>query len=432
MINQKKIRSFSHSSSQATLPKLTVNAATVPSFLQWFCNLPISRQQLLALFAAELISIVGLSVGARWIITTGWRTQLLYQARSELTVTENDVNRKVNQTGLGFQTQSENTAIVEAATIYANQTLPTRLRDTVKQILQNEIKTQKIDNASLVGKDLRIIIDANTNKKGDFFNPNNLVRQAFTESRQIQANALVKSVSGANQDILVRYTITPVKDPDTKTVRAALVSGDIVNGKLPIMAGILKDFGGGYSGVYLRKPTGEFALATSLDQGKSGSSEQAQPNVALNDPSLLAAAVAHQGQIVTGRMVVGSQTYTIAAKAIPNLIIQTATGSVPVYTDKSVTILVRGTSEATLNELLNQSLLQELIMLLLALLMTGIWALILRRAIIKPIKHLGQATQDFAGGDRSARAKVFSRNEVGQLAVNFNQMADSIEVSEAT
>ncbi len=433
MTNQKKSRSSSHSRSQATLPQLTINDTTVPSFLQWFCNLPIGRQQLIALFVAEFVSIVGLSIGARWIITTGWRAQLLYQARSELTVTENDINRKVSQTGVGFQTQSETAAIVEAAKIYAtSRTLPTTLRDAVKQILQNEIKTQKIDEATLVGKDFRIIVDAKTNGNGEIFNPNNLVRQVFTNSKQIKANAIVKSAFDANQDTLVRYIITPVKDPDTKTVSAVLVSGDIVNGKLPIMAGILKDFGGGYSGVYLRKPTGEFALATSLDQDKTGSLEQAQPNVTLNDPSLLTAAVAHQGQIVTRRMVIGTQTYTMAAKAIPNRIIQEATGSVPTYSGKSVTVLVRGTPETTLNELLNQSLLQEVVMLLLALLMTGIWALILRRAIIKPIKHLGQATQDFTRGDRSSRAKVFSRNEVGQLAVNFNQMADSIEVSEAT
>lgn len=415
-----------------------------PSLLQWFCNLPLGRKQLIALIAAELVSIVVLSVGARWIINTGLRTQLLNQAKSEVTVTESNINLKVNQTGLGFRSQSDNAAIIEGASVYAkNRALPPALQEQIQQILQNEIKARKIEYVTLVGRDFRIIVNAKGNREGQTFNPNNLVREVFTNSKQIKANAILSSAElakesplppgSANQDALIRYTLTPVRDPNTSKVIAALVSGEIVNGKLPIMAGILRDFKGGYSGIYLRKPTGEFALATALDQGEAENPEQAKPNVPLANTALLAAAAADpDGQIVTGRMTVGTQTYTMAAKAIPNIIIQEASGSQPVFSGEPVAILVRGTPETTLNNLLSQSLWQEGAVLLLALLVSGIWLVILRRTITKPIERLGQATQEFAEGDRGARAKVFSHDEVGNLAVNVNKMADSIVTSEAT
>ena len=424
-------------------PSLTPYQKRHPSFIQWFYNLPVGRKQLIALISVELVSIIGLSVGARWMITSGLRTQLLAQAKSEVTVTETNINLKVNQTGLGFRSQSDNPVIVNAANVYAKSyTLSPALKEQVKQILLNEIRARKIEDVTMVGRDFRIIFNPNPNREGEIFNPNNLVREVFTNAKQIKANAVVSSTelakgspitSAANQDALMRYTLTPIRAPGQTTVLAVLVSREIVNGKLPIMAGILKDFNGGYSGIYLRRPTGEFTLATSLDQGKAADLEQAKPNIPLSDTSLLAAAAAAPaGQIVTGRMVVGNQTYTMTAKAIPNLIIQEKSGPVPVFNSQPVTILVRGTPETTLNNLLSQSLWQEGVVLLLALMATGTWALILRQTITKPIEQLERANQEFAEGNRQARAEVFSLDEVGQLAVTFNKMANNIVVSEAT
>jgi len=416
-----------------------------PYALKWFYNLPLGRKQLIALIVAEFVSIAGLSVGARWIITTGLQTQLLNQAKSEVSVTDSYINLKVEQTGLGFRGLADNPTIIETAAVYANnKALPAPSQEQIKQILQNEIKARNIEYATLIGRDFRIIINANANRSGETFNPNNLVRQVFNKSKQIQANAIVRwaelakespplAPSEAEQDALVRYTLTPVRAPGKSKVLAVLVSGDIVNGKLPVMAGILKDFKGGYSAIYSRKPTGEFALATSLDQGEANMLEQAKPNVALNDTSLLAAAAsAPEGQIVSGRMVVGTQTYTMTALAIPNLMIQAGSGAQPVFSGQPVTILVRGTPETTLNNLLRQSLWQEGVVLLLALFVTGVLTLILRRTITEPIEQLGRTTQQFAEGIRQARATVFSLDEVGQLAVTFNKMADRIVTSEAT
>jgi signal transduction histidine kinase/DNA-binding NarL/FixJ family response regulator len=417
----------------------------IPSFLQWFCNLPLGRKQLIALIVAELVSIVGLSFGSRWIITTGLKTQLLNQAKAELTVTESYINLKTTQTALGFRSLANAPVIIDIAQNYAkNKTLPPPNQNQVKQILQNEIKNRNIEYATLIGRDFRIIVDANANRSGETFNPNNLVRQVFHNSKQIKANALVSWAELAKetshlpikpdfdaQYALIRYTLTPVRTPGQTKAIAVLISGDIVNNKLPIMTGILKNFRGGYSAIYSRQPTGKFAVATSLYQGESTELEQAKSNVVLNDTSLLAAAAAApKGQIVTGRMAIGTQIYTMTAKAIPNFSVEEATRYQSVFSAQPVTILVRATPEVTLNNLLCQSLWQEEVVLVLALLVTGLWMLILRRTITKPIEQLGRAAQEFAAGIRGVRAKIFSFDEVGQLAITFNKMADSIVSSE--
>lgn len=97
-----------------------------------------------------------------------------------------------------------------------------------------------------------------------------------------------------------------MKDPVSKQIIGALVSGDIVNGKLPIVKGTLKAIGGGYSAIYSHKPTGEFAMATSIDRGVGKNLEQAQSQVLLPDTELLEAAIAAKGESVTKRSQVGN------------------------------------------------------------------------------------------------------------------------------
>ncbi len=431
------------------LPSLAQTQEHKPSLLQQFYNLPISHKQVIALITCQLLSIVGLGLGAILIITQGWRSQLRDQATSEVAVTESNYDVKVNQIGSGFRGQSDNIAIIEATRAYqSSKTLKPDLREQVRQILKNEVNARQIEYATLVGKDLRIIANANTNREGEVFNPNNLVSEVLTNPKQIKTSAIVSWAElsrenppipakwllpdgFANQDVLIRYTVTPVQEPNTKITIGALVTGDIVNGKFPIVKGTLKTFKGGYSAVYLQKPSGKFALATALDQGNASDLNEAKLNVALSDTSLLTAAAAARGQVVTKRMAIGNRTYTMAAKGINNKITEDVSEPVPASNQQSVAILVRGTPETALSSLLTESLLQELVILLLALIVTGIWAILLRKAIIKPIKQLEQVTKEFTLGDRQVRAEVFAADEVGQLAVSFNEMADNIVTSEA-
>ncbi len=394
------------------------------SFLRWFYDLSISRKtQLIPSFTfVALGGIVG--IGAVLIITEG-RTQLLNQSKAELTITEVGYNEKINQMGFGFRGQSENPLIIAAAKASVQgQTLNPALRNQVRQTLQHETEARNIEYATLVGKDLRIIANANHDRTGEIFNPNNLVSEVLSSGQQIKTSAIVSGAElakespalppgVANQDVLIRYAVTPVVDPATQTVIGALVSGDIVNGKLPIVEGTLNAFKGGYSAVYLRKSPKVFALATALDKVKG----LLKPNVELSNTSLLDAAENARGVSVAKRMDVGGQTYTTAAKAILN------------FNGEPMAILVRGTPETELNELLKNSLSLQLLLSALGLGVLWLLATLLRQAIAKPVQQLQRSTQEFSEGDRRARAEVFAHDEVGQLAVTFNKMADSIEAN---
>ncbi|BAY35248.1 methyl-accepting chemotaxis protein (plasmid) [Nostoc carneum NIES-2107] len=412
----------------------------IKSLFQRFYNLSIGRKQLIALIASELVSIVGISLVGRYLITSNLQTLSLEQAKSELAVTDINYNIKINQMGFGFRGQSDNPAIIQAAVLHSSgQVLTPTLKQEVKQILANELQARKIEYATLVGKDFKIIVNSNANREGEIFNPDNLVNEVLNNPQQIKATRIVtwSEISKespvlpegfSNQNALIRYTVTPVKNSKTQEVVGALISGDIVNGKEPIVRGTLKATGGGYSAVYLRQPTGEFSLATALDQGSSKDINQAQTNVLLpaTGKNLLAAAISANGSPVTGRLKVGNQTYTMAAKAVPNKIIETNDGSATVVDENSVAVLVRGTPETALNQLLENSFWVEVLTIVLALLIISFWALIFRRGIVKPIQHLEETAQRFATGDRTARAEIFATDEVGQLANTFNQMADKL------
>lgn len=49
------------------------------------------------------------------------------------------------------------------------------------------------------------------------------------------------------------------------------------------------------------------------------------------------------------------------------------------------------------------------------------------RRLFKPLKEIAQATEGFSRGDFSRRVKIFSQDELGQLSIVFNQMAQGVE-----
>jgi twitching motility protein PilJ len=411
------------------------------SLWQHFSNLSISRKQLIAFICAEFLSILGLGLVSRILLRSNLQTLSIEQAKSELAVTEIAYNIKVNQMGFGFRGQSDNTAIIKAVTNYSSgQAISDNLKTEVRQILQNEIKARKIEYATLVGKDFRIIVNANNNRQGEIFNPDGLIKEVFQYPRQIKTNKIVKwselskeapplPEGFQNQDALIRYTITPVRNPNNQEVIGALVSGDIVNGKTPIVKDTLKGTGGGYSAVYFRQPTGGFTLAKSLEKLRYQDISQVKTNVVLPQeaiPLLTTAASSNEGAAVTARIKLDNQFYTIAAKAIPNKIIEADEGQIPIFGEQAIAILVRGTPETALNKLLEKSFWIELLTVVIALILILIWTIIMKRAIIKPIELLQEKSQKFANGERNARAEIFSTDEIGKLAFTFNEMADKL------
>jgi twitching motility protein PilJ len=440
--------SASKENMQSGQPNIEIHQPSKISFLQHFYNLPIGRKQLYALIACELVSILGVGIGATLIITQGLRSQLFQQAKTEVAITDIAYNIKVNQMGFGFRGQSDNPAIIKAAYLHnSGQFLNQKSQQEIKQILANEVKARKIEYATLVGQDLKIIANANSKRDGEIFNPNNLVSDVLKSSKSIKATRIISwseinkeapplPEGVNNQDALIRYVVVPVKDPITQTTIGALVAGDIVNGKNIIVSETLKATDGGYSAVYFKKTNGEFTLATSLNQAQSQAFNQATSNLELPQDGkyLLETAIKiPEGKVVTGRMRIGNQSYTVAAKSVPSKIIEDIDG-LQLILDQPTAILVRGTPETTMNNLLIHSLIEQLITVVIALILVGLWAIILRRSIIQPIGNLKQAAQKFttsvsAGNSeeiRNSRAEVFANDEIGELTISFNTMADTI------
>ncbi|MEL7034234.1 MAG: ATP-binding protein [Cyanobacteria bacterium J06592_8] len=391
-----------------------------------FYNLPIRQKQLLGLFTSEVISVVGLVGVGIYLIVTGGRQQLIQQAKSELAVNAIEYDIKINQMGFGFRGQSDNAAIIAAAQAHTQgQSVNSVLQQQVIQILQNEIQARNIEYATLVGQDLKIIANANANRTGETFNPNNLVTEVIAQPQQIKTSELLDWAelmrenpplpSGiVQQDLLIRYTATPVRDPQTQAVIGVLISGDIVNGKPSIVERTVETLNGGYSAIYLQRSSGELTEVESFSADNPASNSSTLKNTNGVDEQLLQAAMATPDKIVTGRDRIGSRTYTLAAKAIPD------------YAGKPVAVIVRGTSEYALNALLRNSLSTQLIITLLALGADIGLAILLSFALIEPTRRLQKTAQQFAAGDLDARAEVFATDEVGQLTATFNEMADSL------
>ncbi len=359
------------------------------SLLQWFHNLSISRKQLIALVVSEAITILGISIVSRFLLASNVKILSFEQAKSELALTEINYHAQINQIGFGFRSQSDNSIIIKAAILHnSGKRLSPQLQTEITQILQNEIKVGKIEYATLVGKDFKIIANANTNRESTIFNPDDLVEEVFKNPQQLQASRIVNlselnqetprlTNSFDNQDVLIRYTVTPVKDPNTQVVVGALVSGDVANAKNSIFPEISKDNFGGYTALYLRQKTGEFALATALKQSKDREINLAPNNIELPQESkfLLEVAATAKGKAVTGRIKLDKQTYVIAAKALPNKILAEGEQKISIFDEQSLAILVRGMPETSVNQLLANSFWIELVAIILALTLIFFWML---------------------------------------------------------
>lgn len=396
---------------------------------RWFHKLPIRRKQLLALIASEAISVLGLVGIGALLIVLGGRNQLLAQARSEVAVTGIAYNMKLDQMAAAFQVQSEDATLIAAAKDYAaDRSLSDELQTRLQAILEHQATANAIEYATLVDANAKIIASANANRTGDVFNPDGLVTQALIRSRQVQASAIVRwselqrespplPETLQDQDALIRYTVTPVRDPGSNKVLGALISGDVVNGKPQIVKDTLAAFGNGYSAVYQIQPDQTLQLTTSLDLGEMDDPDRAAVNVALSDSTLLKQAAAAE-RTVTRRVKIGDQMYTVAAQPIRGI------------DQAAVAVLVRGTSEANLNAMLRKNLAIQLGIASLVLLTDVALAALLGRSIANPIVNLQRLTRRFAAGDRQVRAEVFAPDEVGALTTAFNELADSVTASE--
>ena len=396
------------------------------STTQKFYNLPINtKTNLISWFSAGSLAIVVIFGGL--ILRQGLKNRSIDRVESQLAVTDIQYNIKIDQMSFGFRGQSDNAAIIEAATNSKNgRQIPLQLRRQIKSILQNEIEARQIEYATLVGTDKRIIVNANQERVGEYFDPNNLVTKALKTGRQIKSSETIAwseivrekpplPEGFKEKNALIRYTVTPVRDTQGETIVGALVSGDIVNQKLAIVQNSVAAFSDnqGYSAVYLRQPTGEYALATSF----LGTTEETGAFVPLSDPTIIEDAIANEGKIVTAQSKIQDETYVLAAKAIDNE-----------RGEPIAVIVYGGLSDSTV---LWQSILAQALLAFLVMIVTVYLTRLLLKAIAEPIQDLQQVTQEFSEGNMKVRADVQTNDEIGLLASTFNVLADSIETNEA-
>lgn len=419
----------------------------VAALTQWFGNLPIGRKQILALLICELVPILGLGLGSVIIITQGFRSQLVEQAKSEAAVSQIGYNLKIDQMGFGSRGQSDNTAIIQAAkTIDAGEALDGDLKGKVRQILENEVKARNMEFATLVSSQRKIIANANRDLSGLSFDPGKLVSFAQQQGVQVKATLVVPAgdllAEGVelppgfqDPNALIRFVVTPVRDPETKGQIGVLIFGDMVNRKPDAVIRAINALGSGYNGIYLYDSRGDrFDLSTALYRQPQISEDTPPRSLPLPEEAqaLLHQAARAKGQPITQRLRLDGRMYTLAARAVPNQVLEQPGGAVPNFADVAPAVLVRGTPEDKLDELLRRSLSNELVVLLLSIGLIGLWSGLFRRLVLRPLLSLERTAQRFAEGDRDQRAEVFYTDEVGQLTRTFNRMADSLSESETT
>ncbi|MBD1887635.1 PAS domain-containing protein [Microcoleus vaginatus] len=290
-------------------------------------HLSVTRKQLIGLLSLQTILPVGLTAAALWLTSAVGSNQLQNQAKSELSLSEINYNLQLDRAADRLQNSSDSKTIAQTALAYnSGKQTTSDLRKSVKQILENQVKTGEIDSAALVGKNRQIVVSVNSNQKGKSFNLQKIVDRVFAAKQPITATEILAKSEVQEQlgslppgkgdrPVLLRYAATPIKDPKTQTVIAALVLGKIIS-KTSVVASskTLNLQGGGYQAIYAPLADGKFVLASSQTFTKN----QQLPDL-LAEKSLLKSALAGGGKPVAGNVQTGSQTYAVAAKSLGNL-----------------------------------------------------------------------------------------------------------------
>jgi twitching motility protein PilJ len=419
-IDSKKLNTFA----QNEINKKEKVSKKVVSLTQQIVNLPIAYKQFIALLISSLISILGVVIAGRIITIILGRSQLENQAVAELAVSVINYNSRINEMESGFRGQSDNVAIIEAAKIYQNTgNIPANLRDTVRRILTNETNARQIEYATLIGLNSKIIVNANKDRSGQIFTLDNLVTEVIKFPRRLQTNAIISWSEIAkekpplpsgitNQNVLMNISFTPVTDPESQQVIAILMAGEIINGKSLSLRKTIEAVGGGYGAIYMFNDEKIEQVSSVL---KSLDSDELKTNIPLPELNLIKQAEIGTGGNLVSRMLIKNQWHTVAVKALPN------------YQGEEVAFIVRGTPETGLQQLLNNSLIYQILVGTLTLIVAIILAIIFGRALTKPIQKLQQTAKKIGAGDKNIRAKITSKDEVGQLASTFNEMAERIE-----
>jgi PAS domain S-box-containing protein len=290
-------------------------------------NLSLTRKQLIGLLILPIILPLGLGGATLWTISTARLSQVQNEAKSELAVSEINYNLKFDRAAFSLQNSSDQLAIAQAAIAYNSGKKLPYLQNSVKEILENQVKIGEIHSAALVGKDGKIIVSVNLNQEGQSFSPRNL---AYLEN---QKNLPILR-SGLSKGVLLNYREIPVKDPKSQTVIATLFLRENLS-KIPMVASseAVNPQVGEFYAIYAPLNEGKYVLVS----GQNVTKNQPLPDLDWMDRSVLrSAARASDGKPVAQQIKIGNQTYTVVAKSLNNL------------AGKPAVVLVRGIPQTDL------------------------------------------------------------------------------------
>ena len=123
--------------------------------------------------------------------------------------------------------------------------------------------------------------------------------------------------------------------------------------------------------------------------------------------------------------VVEKQTFSEEAFAAQLL------GEVPAKAEQKILGFVQiGLSPLKLNERIHKIILQGIIPMGVCIVFGGICiTFFLTKYFVSPIRHMASITLDIAKGNLTRAVNICSRDEIGQLSMNFNQMTRSLKAS---
>jgi twitching motility protein PilJ len=446
--------------------KIQVTQSSRSELFQSFYDLPVADKQLAGLLASKILSVAGVIGLSLLLLSMNSRRQLVEQATSELLATAKDLAAAPAGAPL-----LADEALIAAAESYAStEQRDETLSESARTVLRSTLLAGDLEYVSLVGVDTRVVASGSANRQGDLFNPDNLVSTALREGQPTYATSLVtlselqqmgiNAPESTEEAALVRFGVTPVfagsnveKDAIARgKVIGALVTGDIINGDSAAVVSALGQFPQGYSAIYRRDPSGGFARVSigaakkvAADGSAQGSADQAsaEPDVAQHQ-FLKDAIAVPVGTVVSERFVddkgdsYGENPFLALWHNVKELFVSgdryyTVAATPLVDGDgEPVAVVLRELSEKTIRErrIRNGWLIVGASML--ALLADVIISKLLGRSIVKPVRNLQAATEKFASGDRTARAEIFARDEVGRVASAFNELAEAVSTSESS
>ncbi|MEL7358573.1 MAG: GAF domain-containing protein [Cyanobacteria bacterium J06560_6] len=402
--------------------------------LQWFYDRRVENKQLTGLLASKVLSVVGL-VFLSWILLArSSQRQLTNQVVSELSAIAKELGDQA------IATAPADGVLLEAATEYAAfESLPDDLKASTRASLQTRLELNQLEYVAIVSPELRVVASSSNDRSGELFNPNNLVSSAVRQresksaiSRQTVTDLqqLGIPVSDVDEAALVQYSVAPIFEGGTPTNRAGvgnsvigvLVSGDVLGEDSATVQDALTNFSEGYSEIYLEEPNGSYDLVALAQSGELVPRQNAQGvDFSFLERALEAASVGLEPGIVSNQFrLTNGEPYTVAATAIVD-------GS-----GKAVGVLQHGLPEQVVRSQVDNARWWLLGAVPLVLLIDFIIARLLGRSVARPLRNLQAATESFASGNRSARADVFARDEVGQVASAFNELAAAVASSESS